>query len=434
MKLIKLYNCAKKVGDDHKVPVIIAFLTTLFLILLILPFFNNYSSNLLSGLGSSKNDSAIIKVKKNAHEVFGFAPYWTLNKLDNVDFSVLTTLAYFGLPIKGDGNIDKSDRGYIAFHSEKASSLFARAHKNGTRVVAALTQMDNDEIKSLMDDGIAQETAIVQIIAEVKNRGIDGINVDFEYVGNPGDAYKAKFSKFVKTLSERMHKELPGSQVTVSVYASSVRYPKIYDVGALADSTDGIFMMAYDFATVGSDKVIPTAPLYGYKEGKYWYDISTAVDDFLSVMPSNKLILGLPWYGYDYPVAQPEIKADKDNGYYSWYWYRGRKYKKFIARPKAHASTYAIARDGNERSGWDEMGQVGWRAYQDNDGWRMIFLDDVRSLGIKYDFAKDKRLGGVGMWALGFDHGNNEMWELLANKFGKKQVDTRIAAQTTYDN
>jgi len=227
----------------------------------------------------------------------------------------------------------------------------------------------------------------------------------------------------VANLNNKMHREVPNSHVSVSVYASSAKYEKMYDIAKLSQNSDAIFMMAYDFATTGSSNAIPTAPLYGYKEGKYWYDISTAVDDFLKVMPKEKLILGLPWYGYNYPVATPEVKAAKDEGYYSYYWWRGRKYSQFIPREGAYAATYAKAVEiPADASGWDDHGKVNWYAYNTADGWRMIFLDDVKSLGLKYDFAKQKQLGGVGMWALGFDDGKNELWQLLGSKFNKNRL------------
>lgn len=361
--------------------------------------------------------------KKTTKEVFGFAPHWTINKLDNVDFSVLTTLAYFGYPINPDGTINTDENGYRVFHSDKATKIFEKAHSNGTKVVLTITQMDNDVIKEFLDNPDAQELAIDETISAVRERKIEGVNVDFEYVGNPGVDYKDKFSNFVAQLNKKMDKKLPGSQLTVSVYASSAKYPKLYDLQKLAENSDGIFMMAYDFATTGSDSAMPTAPLYGYKEGKYWYDIATAVDDFLKVMPKEKLILGLPWYGYNYPVSNPEVKAQRDYGYYSYYWWRGRKYSQFIAREGAYASTYSNAVENSaDSSGWDDHGKVNWYAYNTSDGWRMIFLDDVKSLGIKYDFAKEKGLGGVGMWALGFDDGKGELWDLLGTKFGQMQL------------
>jgi spore germination protein YaaH len=385
---------------------------------------------LLSPTGNSYDKLSSLKQQelKNTYEVFGFAPYWTLEKMGNVDFSVLTTLAYFDLPINSDGSIDENTPGYQKFNSDGATALFNKAHANGTRVVATVTQMDNATIKAFLDDPQAQKNAIKNITDVVVQRGIDGINIDYEYVGNPGKEYKDKFSSFVKELSEGMHKSLPGSNVTVSVYASAAKFPKLYDIGAISKATDGIFMMAYDFATSGSDNAIPTDPLYGYKEGKYWYDISTAVDDFLTQMPREKLILGLPWYGYDYPVSSPAVEAPKDTGYYAYYWYRGYKYRYFVPREQAHASTYALAKSDitPDETGWDDYGKVTWQAYKSSDGWRMIFLDDEKSLAIKYDFAKDKGLGGVGMWALGFDDGSTELWTLLENEFGKKLVASRI--------
>jgi len=177
-------------------------------------------------------------------------------------------------------------------------------------------------------------------------------------------------------------------------------------------------MMAYDFATRSSSNVIPTSPLYGYREGKYWYDISTAVEDFLKVMPAEKLVLGLPWYGYDYPVNEPGVKVARYQGYYYNYYSRGRRYTAFQSM-SASAQTMANATTTEaERTGWDDVGKVGWRAYKEDGVWRMIFLEDAKPLRLKYQFAKNHNLKGVGVWALGFDAGSRDMWDLLSREFG----------------
>lgn len=381
-------------------------------------------------LGKKDEQLSPLGNTKPGYEVFGFAPHWTFDKLDNVDFETLTTLAYFGVEAKADGNLDTDSKGYETFMSQKATDLFKKAHKNGTRVVLTLTQMDNDDIKTIMDDPALQESIISQTAEVVKNRGIDGVNIDFEYVGNPGEEYRAKFSAFAKNLTDRIHSEIPGSRVTASVYASAVKDPKIYDIKTLSAGVDGIFMMAYDFAVAGSKNAIPTAPLYGYKEGKYWYDVSTAVDAFLSQMPSEKLILGVPWYGYNYAVEAPQVKTATSQGYYTYYKKGRRTYSTFIPLT-SHAQTYALVKNNvnsanpdisDYREGFDDQGKVSWRAYQEDGIWRMVFIDDVKSQSIKYDFAKDKNLAGVGMWALGFDDGSHEVWDLLKEKFGAKNV------------
>lgn len=357
---------------------------------------------------------------KDGHEVFGFAPYWTMDKMQGVDFNVLTTLAYFGVPVQADGTFATNDVGYQTFESDKATQLFTKAHSFGTRVVLTLTSMDNSTIESIMNDQAAQDRTVAQAVQIVKDRGIDGINVDFEYVGDPGQVYRDKFSSFINHLTIAMHAAVPSSQVTVSVYASAIKDPKIYDISALGKSTDGIFMMAYDFATVGADNAMPTAPLYGYKDGTYWYDVSTAVSDFLTQMPANKLILGVPWYAYNYVVSNPGVKAVTLPSY-SW---RGSP----VTQTYSVATTQVTPSANGYQTGWDNEGKVSWKAYYvaSTGAWRIVFLDDVQSLGLKYDFAKDKHLLGVGMWALGFEDGQQDMWNLLENKFGAKIADNSV--------
>ena len=381
-------------------------------------------SQIISPIVATLSPLSPLKESKKGYEVFGFAPYWTINKLDNVDYSTLTTLAYFGMEIDSNGDIVQDDPGYATFQGKRATEVFKEAHAAGTRVVLTITQMHNESIEGLLESPEAQENAMDQAIAEVKKRGIDGINVDFEYIGNPGQEYKDAFSNFIATLTQRMHQEIPGSRVTVSVYASSAKpgEHKLYDISRIGNDADGIFMMAYDFAVAGADLATPTAPLYGKRQGKYAYDVSTAVEDFLKQMPASKLILGVPYYGYNYLTYVPAVKAET-RPYYSW-------------RGTPHAQTYTLAQneihpemDGIDsyKTGWDDVGKVSWKAYHevDTDTWRMIFLDDPKSLGIKYDFAKSKNLAGVGLWALGFDNGRNDLWTVLKDKFGSKLADSR---------
>ncbi len=354
---------------------------------------------------------------KGGYEVFGFAPYWTFDKLQNVNFNVLTTFAYFGVNVNPDGTLDEGSEGYQTFVSDQATALFKKAHANGTRVVLTLTQMDDDSILSLMDNPDAQKSAIDQAVALVQSRGIDGINVDFEYGSDPGQQYRDKFSTFIGNLTSAMHQGNPNSKVTVSVYASAVKDPKIYDLTVLSKETDGIFMMAYDFAVASSQNAIPTDPLYGYSSGKYWYDISTAVHDFLTRMSPDKLILGVPYYGYNYVVDTPTVKA-------ATYPYDSQ------AQMYADATQISPSSPNVQQytTGWDPDGEVGWKAYYDPQvgDYRMVFVDDPKSLTLKYNFAKSENLAGVGIWALGFDGGTNDLWQVLSDEFGTKVADNSV--------
>ncbi len=397
-------------------------LGSIFLFVFALKFTSiNSIQKFLSPLAMTFSPLKPLKEGKAGKEVFGFLPHWNANKTDSIDFNVLTTLAYFDLKATADGQIITDDPGYQTFKSREMTQVFKRAHIAGTRVVATLTMMDGSDIETFLDDPNAQNQLADQSVELVQRRGIDGINLDFEYFGGAGPENQPKFSSFVDQLTRKMHEAVPGSKVSVSLYASVVQSPRIYDLKSIANASDEVFMMAYDFANVSSDYAMPTAPLYGHSKGKWWYDVSTAVDDFLTQMPASKLVLGNPYYNLNFPVEQPVMKAATLSA-----WTGGAQTltyadeKKFV-KPDMEGVTEFI-------TGWDDDAKVSWKAYyKPSTGvWRMSFSEDKRSLGAKYDFALSRNLGGVGMWALGNDGDNPELWDLLREKFGIKLADNNV--------
>jgi spore germination protein YaaH len=254
-------------------------------------------------------DSMKVSAKSSNHEVLGFAPYWTIKKLQNIDYQTLTTLAYFGLPITADGTYDINSPGYQTLFATETQEVFKKTHKNGKRVIATVSIMDNLTINQFLGDPWAQEQSIESAKGMMKAFALDGFNIDIEYVGAANSQIRDAFSQFVEKFHDEIHAFSPNAEVSVSVYAAAMKDNRLYDIRAIGNAVDHVFMMAYDFATSGAQVAMPTAPLYGYKVGKYWYDVSTAVEDFLTVMPAEKLILGVPYYGYNYAVSAPGDKA-----------------------------------------------------------------------------------------------------------------------------
>jgi len=402
-----------------------AFFIGLFLIAIML-LKKDTSATLISPLPDSGLLTRIFQplqqIPTKQYEVFGFAPHWSLHKMDNVDFNALTTLAYFGIAVKADGEFKTDDPGYLKFNSQSATDLFQKAHDHNTKVVLTLTQMDNKTIKKFLDDAEAQEKAVRNSVQIVKQRNIEGVNIDFEYLGDPGYGYSQKFADFVGKMSSAMRDH--GFTISTSVYAASAKEEKMYDIDRLAAYSDKIFMMAYDYATTSADNAIPTAPLFGHSEGKYWYDVSSAVDDFLAKMPAEKLIMGTPWYGYNLLVYEPTINSET-RPRYSW---RGQP-KTQTYEQIQETITPDMPGISNFKEGWDDLGKSRYRAYhvKSTNTWRIVFYDDPESLRIKYDYAKEKKLGGVGMWALGFDGNRRDLWEVVAEKFGGKNDDLSLS-------
>jgi spore germination protein len=68
---------------------------------------------------------------------------------------------------------------------------------------------------------------------------------------------------------------------------------------------------------------------------------------------------------------------------------------------------------------WDSTAQAPFFYYYSaNSGrYRMVYFENPDSLRAKYRLVKDKELGGVGIWALGYDGGYQELWKLLGKEF-----------------
>ena len=113
---------------------------------------------------------------------------------------------------------------------------------------------------------------------------------------------------------------------------------------------------------------------------------------------TDKMILGLPYYGYDWPVVDDNINSETIGS--------------------GVAQTYSQAESMAQNYGyiWNNASNTAWFSYEINN-WHQCWYDDSLSLAHKYQFAIDNQLSGVGVWALGYDEGYNELWGALYDKF-----------------
>jgi hypothetical protein len=125
------------------------------------------------------------------------------------------------------------------------------------------------------------------------------------------------------------------------------------------------------------------------------------VNDYLNKTNNQpeKLIIGYPYFGFEWPATSSSAGAPTtDTGT-----------AKFYAEMEGNALSYGKL--------WHESSQTPWYRYQ-NPNWVQGWYDDSLSLSLKYDFAINNDLLGVGIWAMGYDGSNPELWDLLSAKFG----------------
>jgi Glycosyl hydrolases family 18 len=331
-----------------------------------------------------------------SHEVFGYAPYWTLAQSSSFDFKDLTTLAYFSVDANGDGTLDESGAGWNGFESQDLVNLVNSAHSAGDRVVLTVTDFSQSSLDAITSDPSAPARLSSSLISAIQAKNLDGVNFDFEGEGS-GD--QAGLTSLVTQVSNALHTTNPHWQVTMATYASAAGDPSgFYNIAALAPVIDGFFVMAYDMnsRTVPS----PTAPLVGGS-----FNDTEALQQFTAAVPPSKVILGVPYYGYDWPTTNGSSTAQATGG-------------------EAPLSDSVIASSG-EPTYWDPSTQTAWTSYQVGDQWHETYFDDPTSLALKAQLANSYHVAGVGIWALGMDGNDPAMLAaLLGNAPAAKDLQT----------
>ena len=327
------------------------------------------------------------KIKKNlTKKVFGYHPYWQGTKWQYYNYDLLSTIAYFSAEANERGDL-------IDLHGWPATDLINKAHEHGVEVVLTVTLFSKTKLETLLSSSENRNRLINNLRFEVERAGADGVNIDFESFP---ESQKSNLVSFVKDLRASLRSSIPNAQVTLATPA--VDWNNAWDFNALANESDGLFVMGYDYHWKGSTLTGPVAPLTGGS-----YNVTNTINTYLSVTGNNnsKIILGNPYYGYEWPAASAE-KGSNTTGAGSSVFYN-------IAESKA--LSYGKR--------WDNEAQVPWYRYE-NPNWIQGWYDDSLSLSKKYDFIISKNLGGIGIWALGYDDGYDQLWNALGKKIGAK--------------
>ncbi len=189
-----------------------------------------------------------------------------------------------------------SEKGTLAENpSKQKQTIIAIASRSGTLVFPAInnesdTGFDSKRVSLLLHTQSLQTPFISSLIAEAKTNGFIGWDIDWE----EKDAHdKDAFNSFIKQLSDRLHQN--GLKLAVTVQAKtdesdSYGDTKVEDWKTLAASADEIRVMAYDFHYDKSDPGAIT-PLD---------DLEAVLDYAEKTIPKDKIVLGVPLYGYDW--------------------------------------------------------------------------------------------------------------------------------------
>ncbi|MFN2640384.1 MAG: glycosyl hydrolase family 18 protein [Actinomycetota bacterium] len=317
------------------------------------------------------------------HELFAFAPYWTLDRAAAFNMRGLTTVAYFGVDVAGNGRLIREGTGWEGYESQQLAELISRAHKAGIRVVLTAKTFHADSLHQLATDRTAAARLGRELGAAIKAKNLDGANLDFEGFGTQD---RARFPRFIDGVTKALHQQDEAWQVTVDTYVSSAQVEDtFYDVRAISRVVDALFVMGYDMYASGVAS--PNAPLPRYQ---------TAIEAYIAKVPAAKIILGTPFYGYDWPTVSnaPHARA---------------------TGPKTPITYADIVGAGWPRY-WDVDAQSPWTAYKVGSQWHEVYYDDPSSLSQKAHLAAAYRVRGMGAWALGMEGADARLIQALLGK------------------
>ena len=271
------------------------------------------------------------------------------------------TIAPFWATLNPDGSV--VDRG-----GNDHSSVVAYAKKNKiTTLLLVNNAKQSDDTKGIhlvLASPSLRRTAINNLEAYLKKYNLDGINIDFESVP-AGD--RDNLTAFMQELSARLKPQ--GYIVTIDVFAKHNEETDIsmaYDYAALARVADRIILMTYDYhgswSGPGAVADIPSVE----RDLKY----------ALTLIPKNKLYLGVAGYGYDWS-------------------------SKGVESLEFGAIQNLVSRFGSKVE-WDDSAKAPHFSYTGPDGvTHQVWFENKQSLQYKLNLVNKYDIAGIALWKLG---------------------------------
>ncbi|MEW5691714.1 MAG: M6 family metalloprotease domain-containing protein [Candidatus Hydrogenedentota bacterium] len=333
-------------------------------------------------------------------EIFGFYPYWA--STSNWNYDLISTVSFFSVEAASDGSLTD-------LNSWPNYSILTTLHQKGIKIVLTCTLFGGTNIATLVASSTYRSNLINNLKTQVKNGNAEGVCIDFEYVSSSS---KNNFTTFMTELRDAFKNENPDYIITMAGPAIGSGYG--YDYDALADRCDYIFIMAYDYHWSGGDPG-PVAPLYPSTFWSTVYNDSYTVTDYqekIGVQASCTMVLGIPYYGYNWPSTDYDTPGTK--------------------RANASSITYTNAKNAADSWGriWDPISSTPWYKYGAPSDTRQVWYDDSQSIRLKYsDMVKAQDLRGAGMWALGYDGSKTELWQAIEDYFGTPSPPVLIYAK-----
>ncbi len=329
--------------------------------------------------------------------VFGWFPYWQGTTYTNFQWNLLSDFCYFDYTINPStgGNSNSS-------FAWSTSNAVTTAKTNGNKIHICASLFSG--FSTFWASSSAKTTFINNIINLLNARGGNGVNIDFEGMAA---ADKTSFTNFIIQLKNSLIAANPSYEVSIALYA--VDWSGVFDIPSLTPYVDAFIIMGYDYYYSGSAQAGPEAPLYNFQTS-YNYTLSKSITYYLNKgVPNAKLLLGLPYYGREWETTSNTTPSNTTGAFTS-------------SRTFAYVKTNSTGYYTTANKKWEQNCFNPFYTFQVSGNWRQCWIDDAYSMGRKFDMVNQRGIGGIGIWALGYDDGYNDYWQDIQDKFSTCRV------------
>lgn len=215
-------------------------------------------------------------------KVVGYLPYYRFSYANQVNFSQLTHLniAFANPDLAGQLDVGGQDIGPVVQLAKQHNLTVMISLAGG-----ALTEEWEDAWNYWMQPN-KRAIYIHNIVEYVLAHGLDGVDFDLEW-----SHVNSLYSPFVLELRDSM--DAHGLLLTAALPGAH-RYPQITDEALAA--YDWVNMMVYDLTG-------PWAPNSPGPHSPYYFAVNAINYWRAQGVPSEKLTLGVPFYGYDFSTS-----------------------------------------------------------------------------------------------------------------------------------
>lgn len=316
-------------------------------------------------------------------EVNGYAyPFIQRDVLDQT-LPYLSDLSVFSYGFTTEGD--------LLFPTLDDTFMIEAALTVGVSPVLTLTPIGPDGrfsnylITSMVNDPDAWGNLIRQLVATVQEKGFRGVDIDFEYIlAEDAEA----FAEFVGNVRLAINEIGYPVSVALAPKTSDDQPGLLYagkNYSLLGEAADKVLLMTYEWGyTYGPPMAV--APINKVRE---------VVEYALTRIPAYKVNLGIPNYGYDWPLPfEQGVTAAKTIG---------------------NIEAVRIAIENDAQIQFDTTAMSPYFRYVKDGVEHEVWFEDVRSMEAKFNLVREFDLRGMGYWQIMKLFRAN--WLLLSDRF-----------------